>query len=236
VAAIVVGFVKKESAALLRHDKLHVFAVHAGAGAVGMCLTGLLAEYVVPEWKISPEHTLIISQCYHCRLGWPFYLAAPRVFQGASSRVSDVETCSSFMRAPSNHCYLSNHSYQVADVLAAGSYSFAMTIAILNFMKFSVYLFKKCLDRNTNLKDASGYYKRNPDGTYEMDGPDRFKIRVFVDDLQATQPQRWRDDPVLQTSMAPPPADGDAVVAAADLRPPAPRDGPGTVDAGAPPG
>ena len=43
---IFVGFLKKESNALLRHDKLHVFAVHAGAGLVGMCLTGLLAEYV----------------------------------------------------------------------------------------------------------------------------------------------------------------------------------------------
>ena len=96
-----------------------------------------------------------------------------------------------------------------------------MTIAILNFMKFSVYLFKKSLSHDTNLRDASGYYKRDAAGRYEMDDegrplehPDqRFKIRVFVDDLQATQPQRWRDDPLLKGRISPPeaPEPGPAV-------------------------
>ncbi|KAK0612243.1 ammonium transporter AmtB-like domain-containing protein [Immersiella caudata] len=45
-AAIFVPIFKKESEALLKHDKLHVFAVHTGAGLVGMCLTGLLADPV----------------------------------------------------------------------------------------------------------------------------------------------------------------------------------------------
>jgi len=120
-------------------------------------------------------------------------------------------------------------------VLAAVGYSFAMTLVILNFMKFSVYLFKKSIDSSANLRDASGYYKRNADGKYEMDDEERFKIRVFVDDLQATQPQRWRDDPALQRSMASPALDAPdgppVVVAAADLRPPTPRTGPEIVDA-----
>ena len=46
VSAVFVSLLKRESAVLLRHDKLHVFAVHAGGGLVGMCLTGVLAEYV----------------------------------------------------------------------------------------------------------------------------------------------------------------------------------------------
>ncbi|KAK3377268.1 hypothetical protein B0T24DRAFT_666036 [Lasiosphaeria ovina] len=46
VAAVFVMFVKKDSKILLTHDKLYVFAVHAGAGFVGMCLTGVLADSV----------------------------------------------------------------------------------------------------------------------------------------------------------------------------------------------
>jgi ammonium transporter, Amt family len=46
VSAIFVMLLKKESSSLLRHDKLQVFAVHAGGGLAGMCLTGVLAEYV----------------------------------------------------------------------------------------------------------------------------------------------------------------------------------------------
>ncbi|KAK0656939.1 ammonium transporter AmtB-like domain-containing protein [Cercophora newfieldiana] len=173
VAALVVGFVKKESAAVLRHDKLHVFAVHAGAGLVGMCLTGLFADPTT------------VGLDGHSTLPHPEYSTGRRL------------------------------GYQIADVLAAVAYSFVMTIAILNFMKFSVFAFQWLLSRDATLRDASGCYKRDEAGNYE--------VEVFVDNLQATQPQRWRDDPLLQGSVA---ANG-VVIAGANPHILAPGDGQG---------
>ncbi|KAK0741430.1 ammonium transporter AmtB-like domain-containing protein [Schizothecium vesticola] len=170
VAAIFVGLVKKESAALLRHDKLHVFAVHAGAGLVGMCLTGVFADSVT------------IGLDGHSTLPNPEYSKGRRL------------------------------GYQLADVLAAVGYTFFMTISILNFMKFSVFVFKRCLDPTTTLEAATGYYIRKQDGSLEMEeagepkegvgAKPRPRIRPFVDDLQATESQRWREEFVPSTITA----------------------------------
>ena len=109
-----------------------------------------------------------------------------------------------------------------------------MTIAILNFMKFTVFAFKKIFSPNTNLRDASGYYKRDQNGEYEMDPlgrPDekdpakRFRIRVFVDDLQPTPPQKWRDDPILQRSKVLPGVN-ESPGTSAGPQPPVPGDAP----------
>lgn len=44
IAAVFVNILKKEAAVYLKHDKLHVFAVHAGGGCIGMLLTGIFAD------------------------------------------------------------------------------------------------------------------------------------------------------------------------------------------------
>jgi len=118
-------------------------------------------------------------------------------------------------------------------VLAAVGYTFFMTIAILNFMKFTVFACKKIHSSDTNLRDATGYYKRDRSGNYEMDpvgrrsedSAEQFRIRVFVDDLQPTPPQRWIDDPLLKRSSVLPLANG-ALVPGAHAQPPVPGDAP----------
>jgi len=118
-------------------------------------------------------------------------------------------------------------------VLAAVGYTFFMTIAILNFMKFTVFACKKNHSSNTNLRVATGYYKRDRNGNYEMDpvgrpdenSAEQFRIHVFVDNLQPTPPQRWIDDPLLRRSSVLPLANG-APVPGAHAQPPVPGDAP----------
>ncbi|KAK1750123.1 Rh-like protein/ammonium transporter [Echria macrotheca] len=143
VAATFVGLIKRESNVLLRHDKLHVFAIHAGAGLVGMCLTGLFADSVT------------IGLDGHSTLPNPDYSRGRRL------------------------------GYQIADALAATGYTFTMTILILNFMKFSVFVLRYPLEKTFRLRDATGFLQPNGEP------------RIFVDDFQPTPPQRWRFDPIL---------------------------------------
>jgi ammonium transporter, Amt family len=71
-------------------------------------------------------------------------------------------------------------SYQLADAFAGIGYTFFATLAILYFMKFVVYIFKRCVIR---------------DGTTWWATTGFSESYILQDRLQATEQQRWGGAP-----------------------------------------
>ncbi|PVH79157.1 Rh-like protein/ammonium transporter [Cadophora sp. DSE1049] len=78
VSYICVWMLRRPALTILKNDPLQIFLLHAGAGVVGMCLTGLFARYQLVDCIAGIGYTFVVTMAILCFMKLTVHCVAKR--------------------------------------------------------------------------------------------------------------------------------------------------------------